>query len=220
MKPFSWSYSRLKNFESCPHRYNEVDVLKHFAEGDSDQLIWGNKVHDAFKAALRSGTALPDEMKAYQKWADQAKTGPGELLVEQKYALKSDFTPTEWFGPSAWCRIICDVVRVSGDIALAFDWKTGKVKDDPAQLFLAAQCVFAHFPDVKDVVTRFVWLQEDTYTERVYNRSELGEHWIELLGRVGHMERAYNTDTYPKKPGRLCRAWCPVTTCEHNGRKQ
>lgn len=219
MKPFAWSLSRLNSFEDCPHRYNEVTVLKHFSDAN-EAADWGTKVHETFRDCITTKCPLPKELASYQKWLDLAVNGPGEILTEQKYALSRDFEPTEWFSPRAWCRVIVDLLRVDGPVALAFDWKTGRVKKDPTQLFLAAQCIFTHFPEVQRVLTRFIWLQEDTFSEFTFDRSQMASGWPELLERVRRLEAAYTTNNYPPRPSGLCRAWCPVTTCKHNGRRK
>jgi len=46
-KPFAWSYSKLKNFEVCPKRHYNVDVIKSFKEEEGEALVWGNMVHKA-----------------------------------------------------------------------------------------------------------------------------------------------------------------------------
>lgn len=219
-KAFAWSYSKLKNFDSCPKRHYEIDIAKTYREDDSDQLVWGDKVHKAFAAALKSTTGvLPDEMKDYQSWIDRLRAGAGELMVEEKYALTKDFQPTEWFGPRVWMRGICDALRIDGPVALAVDWKTGKIKVDSTQLMLMAQCIFAHFPEVKVIKTKFVWLQEDCDTTETYYRSTIAEEWIPLLPRVEALENAAKTVDYPPKPGRLCAKWCPVTSCPYHGKR-
>ena len=58
-KPFSWSYSRLKNFETCPKRHWHVDINKDAKEEDSEQLQWGNAVHKALADRIAKGTSLP-----------------------------------------------------------------------------------------------------------------------------------------------------------------
>ena len=44
-KPFSWSWSKIKNYEMCPRRHYNVDVLKAYQD-DSDNLRRGNAVHE------------------------------------------------------------------------------------------------------------------------------------------------------------------------------
>ena len=224
-KAFAWSYSKIKNFETCPLKHQQVDLLKNFSEGESEQLKWGDTVHKTFAHILNGDInadgkpwTLPVEMLPYQKWIDKVGKIPGKLYVENKYALDKDFRPTSWFGPSAWYRGIADVVKVAGTSAAVLDWKTGAIKDDPIQLMLMAQCVFSNFPELKRVHTAFVWLQEDTTTPAAYERSDMAEGWAGLFDRVHAYENAIKTNVFQPKPSGLCRKWCPVKTCQFHGK--
>lgn len=216
MKPFAWSFSKLKNFETCPFRHEQIDLKKNFKD-ESDQLTWGNSVHSSLAQACSKGAALPDEMKDYQKWVDRVRAGAGALLVEQQYAIDKMFTRCDWFSRTAWYRGIGDVVRIADDLALVLDWKTGKIKVDSVQLMLMAQCIFSYYPQVQVVRSEFVWLQEDCSTPELYTRQDLAREWPALLARVQHMQGAYDTQTYPPRPSRLCKRYCPVTSCQYHG---
>jgi hypothetical protein len=221
MKGFSWSYSKLKNYDTCPKRHYEIDLQKHYKEDDGPDTVlgWGNRVHKALADACSGKAPLPPTMQEYQKWVDQMKCGPGELLVEQKYAITKDFQPVEWFSPRAWYRGIGDAVRVSGSVALARDWKTGKLLHDSKQLMLLAQCIFAFHPAVRRIKTEFVWLKDDCTTPEVYDRDTIRNEWIGLLPRVEQLEDAAKTMSYPPKPSRLCFKHCPVMSCVFHGKR-
>jgi hypothetical protein len=216
--PFTWSYSKIKNSETCPHRYQQVDVLKNFKD-TSEQLDWGDTVHKAFAKAISTRTPLPDALKDLQPWIGRVTDHPGEILVEQKYAITKDFQPTEYFGPKVWYRGIGDVVRIYGPVADITDWKTGKIKTDPVQLMLMAQCVFAFHPEIKRIRAQFAWIQEDTMTGETFNRRDMAKDWASVLPRVRALEAMHTSGVFPKKPGHLCKNYCPVKSCEHNGRK-
>lgn len=224
-KPFAWSYSKLKNFEVCPKRHYNIDVVKSFKEEEGEQLLWGNAVHKALAERCRDGTPLPHTMEGFEKWADRV-TSPGNTVwVEQQLAIDSNFSATKWFAADAkqaglgepWYRGVADVLMVNGPIAAAIDWKTGKVIDDAPQLALLAACIFAHYPDVMAVRTEFVWLKEDAKTRQDFYRSEMAAVWNSLWPRIEALKHAHETSDYPAKPGYLCRRYCPVTSCAHHG---
>ena len=218
-KSWAWSYSKLKNYDVCPKRHYEIDLAKNFTDAGGEALVWGNSVHEAFAKTLTKMVPLPDSMKDYQHWIDRVANGPGELLVEQKFALTRDLLPTEYFGPQVWYRGICDALRIDGPVALAIDWKTGKVLDDSVQLGLMAQCIFAFHPEIKRIRTEFIWLKEDCSTGETYDRNDAAGMWVGLLPRVAELEDAAKTMTYPPKPGRLCARFCPVISCAHHGKR-
>lgn len=220
-KEWSWSYSKKKNYDTCPKRHYEIDIKKNFSE-TSDQLTWGNEVHDAMKNACL-GDPLPPSMCDYQRWADEMRDGPdkpGKLYVEQKYAITRDFQPTAYFANNVWYRGICDALRIDGPVALARDWKTGKVKHDSIQLMLMASCIFIHHPEVKVIKTEFVWFQEDCTTPDLFKRDTFRNEWVSLIPEINAMEQAGKNNSFPPKPSGLCYKHCPVLTCEHNGRNK
>jgi hypothetical protein len=221
MKPFTWSFSKLKNYETCPLRHLEVDINKNFSDEGGEALKWGNEVHDTFHKTLRDSIPkLPANMALFQKWIDRVRAGTGDLLVEQKYAITKDFQPTSYFAPNVWYRGVADVVRINDDVALALDWKTGAIKVDSVQLMLMAQCLFSHFPALRAIRTSFIWLADDCETPETYTRNDVAGGWVGLLERVAELEHAWNTGNYPAKKSGLCYKHCPVVTCEHNGKNR
>lgn len=219
-KEWSWSYSKFKNYDVCPLRHYEVDLAKNYVDS-SDALTWGNEVHAAMGNACKGTTPLPDSMKDHQKWVVKyASPGlPGELKVEQQYAMTRDFQPTSWFGYNAWFRAKVDLLRIFGPAARAVDWKTGKMLHEPRQLMLSSQVIFAHHPQVQRIHTDFVWFKEDCSTPEVFDRATIHREWPVVLDRVKQMEDAARTMTYPPKPGRLCARYCPVQHCQFHGKR-
>lgn len=218
-KSFAWSYSKLKNYESCPKRHFHVDIARDVKEEESEALKWGNAVHAALAERVAKGTPLPKGMEPYEKWAIKITSGSnGEIKVEQKLAITENFEPCEWFAKNAWYRGIGDVIKVVDDVALVVDYKTGKILEDSVQLALMAQCVFAHYPEIQWVRSIFVWLKEDAETTEDFCRNDMVGLWNTLHPRVQHLKNANDTMTYPPKPGSLCKKWCPVTFCPHHGK--
>jgi hypothetical protein len=215
-KPFTWSFSRLKNYETCPRRHLEVDINKKFVEPvePGGALDWGNQVHNALHVALRDDTPIPAEMVDYKPYVERLRAGPGDLYVEQKYAFTRDFQKTSYYANNVWYRGIADAVRINDDHALTLDWKTGKVQVDSVQLMLMAQCIVTHFPQVQKVGAVYVWLKDNTETLEFYTRQDLADKWVSLLPRVQAMEKAAINNHYPPKPSGLCRSYCPVKSCE------
>jgi len=213
-----WSYSKLKNYETCPKRHFHYDLAKDIVEPLSDQLKDGNFIHDVLAKRISAGTPLPPQVIEYEPWAVRVLTGPGQILVEQKLAIRKDFSACKWFGDrTVWFRGIGDVIKINGPVGLIIDWKTGKIVEDSQQLMLMAQCVFSHYPAVKIVRSEFVWLAHNATTREDFKRDEMAGHWAGLLPRVALMQQANKTMTYPPKKGGLCRRWCAVTACPHHG---
>jgi hypothetical protein len=219
-RQFAWSFSRLKAFEDCPRRYHETMVKKDWPEEKSEMLEWGDTVHKAMASALRSGEKLPTKFKIFQHWIDKVNRTKGELLIEDdcQWAITREMKPTTWFSKTVWLRCIADAVKLDGDAALVVDWKTGKsLNGDPIQLMLTSLMMFLQFPELKCVRSDFIWLQEDCQTTQVLYRNECAEQWANLMPRVIRLENATFQEKFPPQPGRFCRRWCPVKSCEYWG---
>lgn len=215
---FSWSFSKLDSFETCAKKYYEYMVAKSIVDTDTSNLKWGNEVHDAIRDALTKNKPLPEHMAPYQKWVDRVIAGPGDLLVEQKYALDQTLSPCPYFAPVVWYRGIADAVRIDDSVGLAIDWKTGKPKEGSVQLGLMALCLFQSFPKLRVVRTEFVWLQTDDTTSQVFRREEMSKFVSELLPRVQKLEWAHKTMTFPPAPSGLCVKFCQVVSCPFFGK--
>jgi len=214
----AWSYSKLKGYETCPRRYHEVTILKNFVE-DTEAPTEGRGVHNALAHSIQTGNNLPEPMVEYQRYVYVVRAGPGDIFVEQQYAVTKEFKPTKWFAKDVWFRTIVDALRIDGPVAHAVDWKTGKMRNvDVVQLMLVATAVFAHFPDVRKCRTDFVWLKEDTTTTEDYDRRQMMDPWVELMPRVDTFVKATEEKNFPPKPGFLCKNWCPVSSCQYHGK--
>ena len=222
-KPFAWSFSRMKNFEVCPKRHYEIDLAKNYKEPEGEQLRWGNFVHKAL--ADRCGpsrTQLPSGLLAAmpyaEAWAAKVLGTGGDVYVEEGLAMSKEFTSVGNFDANVWLRVKCDFMRVVGDVALAVDWKTGKILEDSVQLALTAAVIFAKFPQVKAVRSTYVWLKDDCESSETFYKEDMPAMWRSIWHRIEAMETAHTHTNYPPTPSGMCRNWCAVTTCPHNGK--
>ena len=134
---FAWSYSHIKNFETCPYRYQQIDLLKNYKEEQSQELKDGFYVHDCMAKRINAKAPLPPHVP-YEHWAAYAEEGDGPTRAELKLAMTKEFKPCEYFDKikKVWLRSVADTLRIWDDNCHVIDWKTGKVKPDPEQLLL------------------------------------------------------------------------------------
>lgn len=242
-KPFAWSYSKLKNYETCPKRHYHCDLMRDVSEEESEALTWGNMLHDALASAIGTDdnheraprervkpAPLPPDLARYQPWVARisgARSAGARVLVEQSLAITRDFKACAWFDRSAWFRTKIDVTVLTPDgrAAAAYDWKTGKRVEDSPQLLMSAIAVMLHNPSIEAVRTEFVWLKDmrddapfDCVDRVAFRRPDIAHEWARLVPRVKNLEQAFQERAYPPRPGFLCRRWCPVTQCEHHGK--
>jgi len=219
-KAFSWSYSKLKNYEVCPKRHYHHDVAKDIKD-EGEALLYGNRVHKMFEERLGpKQVPFPKEYaQDFEPWAQRFLNGIGDLKVEQQLAITKDYAPCDWFGKEAWYRAKGDVIKVHGPVAIVADWKTGKVVEDSVQLMLTAACVFYHYPEVQVVRSMFVWLKEDADTVETIKRQDLIGFWNNMHDRIEALRLATVNKEYPPYPNRLCQNFCRVTSCVYHGKR-
>lgn len=214
MKLAAWSYSALMMFEQCPKKYFHLYVQKDHKDEDSEWSAEGKFIHDAMYKRVVKGEPLPLSLRPMESVAAKFAAAPGEKNGEMKLALDADMQPVDFFSKSARVRVVVDLLITNKNTALIADWKTGKVKPDPIQLGLTAAVLRQWMPEIELFKTVYVWLKHREITPKNYTISKLADVWNEILPRVGKMDEARKTTTFPAKPSGLCR-YCPVKTCPH-----
>jgi len=155
-------------------------------------------------------------MYQWKPFIDKLLSLPGDKYAEVKFAVDKNFNSCAW--DQAWSRGIVDVLVIHNATAVVLDYKTGKRKPTE-QLWLYALYVFAHHPEVKAVHTVFAWLKERKVDKDFFTRDDISKLWMHFLPIVSRLEKSYEKDVWPPKTSGLCRRWCPVLSCEHNGRQ-
>ncbi len=223
MKKFTWSWSRLKNYRTCPKKHYHVDLAKEFPEPDNEVLLWGNQVHEAMAKRIDKDAKLPPMMEHYEPWPAamvELRSQGWTVKTELKLAMSEAHKPTSFFDNATWFRGVADVLAIAPakNAALSLDWKTGQIKPDAEQLALNAALIFSHYPEVNLVDTVYVWLGNDDQTRVRYGRMDMMPLWSGLMPEINQLAEAYRTTTYPPKPSGICIRHCPVTSCPYHGK--
>lgn len=214
----SWSYSALSMYENCPRKYWAVKVAKKVSDLNKFNAK-GDDEHRSFDFYLKGRAQLPDSLAKFQPMLASVKRAEGQLYSEYQMALDMNYVPCgfkEW--DKAWLRAIADVLIVNGTKAKMLDWKTGKPKDDPDQMELAAVTIFQHFPQVQVVDWAFVFIHHGKTIPGITAREESTRIWNRFLPTVREMTESKRTDTWPARPNPLC-GWCPYKECQYNTNK-
>lgn len=213
---FAWSYSALKNAETCLKRYYHYQVAKDVSEPETTQLRDGFALHNHFDKRISQAKPLPLGYGQYEKLLAKFIAAPGTTYSEQKLAFTKDFQPIAYFGKGVWFRGVIDAAKVrDDDTATALDWKTGKPAEDLTQLQLIAASMFIHMPSLKRVKAALVFVNHDHVEPAEFVRDDQVEIWNEIMPRVRAMEMARNTHQYPPNPSGLCKKYCAVTSCPY-----
>lgn len=217
-KVIPWSYSSLTGFETCPFKFFSTRIAKTTPTKPFKESNEGILRHKAIENYLRSGAPLPPEVP--QKLVDKTMLGfdPNKILVEKDYGITFNHEPCGFWDKNCYYRAKLDVIYIDeSPIAHLIDWKSGKIREDSKQLEAGAVLLFDRFPHVQEVKTSYVWFKYDHVTPGSIKREEKEIIWSPFVKRVELLQSALDTGNWPKKPSGLCREYCEVTTCQHNG---
>jgi hypothetical protein len=238
------SHSSMDAYSTCPKQFYEVRIAKKWPQQESPEMKWGNDVHKALENNIKYKRPLPAAMAMYQWGLDLlANVKPDtKVNAELDVAVTRDLMPTGFWDNDCYLRGKIDVLAINGEqtAAVNLDWKTGKTKPNSKQLLLSTLMCFGKYPHLEKVKTGFVWLPEadpaKRLTQKLYSRvgdqkllsqddkgkmivNSFDELWEPFHEKVSEMEWSLQHDTWPANPSGLCKQWCPVLTCPHNGKR-
>lgn len=231
-KAFSWSFSKLKNYETCPRRYYEIDVAKNYEQPRSEALDRGDELHKVMQNRVQGTAPLPPHFIYMEPWAEKLTRilHPSQLIqCELKLSMNREGKPTGYFDKSTWYRGRIDYFRMlptnveNIDYGHVVDYKTGappRFNADNTQLMLNAWTIFQHYKTVQDCRVDYLWTEYNDTTHEIFKRSDMPGHLTNLLPRVNAIEAAHKSGNFPPKPGGLCFEYCDVITCEFHGKRQ
>lgn len=222
MPQVAWSYSALKTFQSCPKKYYHLKVLKDVKEPQSEIMIYGIDAHKAAELYIANNEELPGKYEFMRKQLDTLKRLEGEKFCEYKFGITKDMEPCGFFDKNVWLRGQIDllIVNEKTNTARMIDYKFGKSKNaDMSQLHLMSLAVFKIFPQVKKVKAGLLFCAEDKMMPTQYHAEDSGKMWMEWLPETARLEAAYESNVWNAVPSGLCKAWCPVVSCVHNGKR-
>lgn len=221
----AWSHSRIDAYLTCPRKLYEVAIAKNYKEDFGEAANWGSKVHAALDRRLRLGAELPSNMSQYEPMAESVETLAAvinaEIHTELALAVDQNLKPCGWKDwDICWVRCALDVCLVNKEAgkAVAIDWKTGKMKDDDRQLALQAAMVFRHYPEIHEVRSAYCWLKEGgKYASATFTRDKENLLWKQYLPVAKQLTESVLHGEWKANPSGLCREYCAVTSCKHNG---
>ncbi len=204
------------DFENCPRKAYHVRLAKDLPKSEpSEAMLWGRKVHDALEARINRGTPLPPNLPL----EDLVQFGNYQARAELKVAIRENGKECEFFDSDVWARGVVDVVlNAKPDLGtvMFLDWKTGKPREEPAELEFHAVLYKAKEPQLEKIVGSYVWLQQKKIG-KLHDLSETDKK-LEAIRRthddIGH-RLAMGEQAFPPRQNPLC-GWCPVKQCEFN----
>ena len=218
-----WSFSKLKAFETCPKQFYHVKILKEYPQKETDAMRYGTDVHLACEEYIRDNKPLPKKYDYCKPSLDALNRIQGEKLCEYELGLTANLEPCGFKADDVWFRGIADLIIVDHDNKLAWvvDYKTGKSARyaDKGQLELMALAVWKHFPEIEVVKGGLLFVVSKDLIRSRYTRTDDQRALTEkYVGKYKQMVIASDNNVWNASPSGLCRAWCDVLECAHNGR--
>lgn len=220
----AWSYSRYKDWVTCPFKAFLKHVRK-IREPDQPAMARGTFIHkvaedlalgkitwdEAQVLALEAGDrtkfgpkAKPITLLPFKK--DFEKAAASKPVVEEQWGFSVEWDEVGWFGPKTWLRVKLDLNFQTGKTVMSVvDHKSGqKYADHAEQADLYALAAFIKYPFIKKIEVQFWYLDIGDKTFAKFERSEMPA----LIKRWEDKVRPMMNDTvYPCRPGPYCR-WC------------
>lgn len=218
MKPKPWSHSALEQFKNCPRAYHAHRVEKSIPYVEGPEAKYGNEVHKHFEDRLRHGVVLPSDLKSHEAYLAKLEALPGIGEAEQEIALNTRGQACGYWDPDVWFRGKIDYIKVNGDKARVWDWKTGKPHQKSLQLYEYILWTFIKHPEVQMVHAEYYWTRAPAQPHGITkSRERMNEIWSLLIPDLKQYVEAYKTDTWQPRQSGLCKRHCAVTSCEFNG---
>lgn len=210
-KPIVWSYSFLSTYDRCARQAEAKYISKELPYVESPEAKFGNDVHSAMEHYLNSGVIPKDEQtyKWAKKFIDPIKLLP-HIGAEKKLGVDRDWKPVEFFSKEVWGRGKVDYATVHNDQAFLLDYKTGKVWEDPLELYIQGALLHALYPNLTSIKGCYIWTKEERYGDvyDVFEALDRTREWIEeTMQKVGQ-------GLFYAKPNKLC-GWCDLKSCKH-----
>ena len=120
-----WSYSGIKQFETCPRQYHEIKVLKKYPRQETEQTLYGTRLHEQAELHIKDKRPLDAEFKFMQPTMDAINAMSGRKFTEYEMALDVNLRVCDVYSPDYWVRGIADLIIIDDDnlSARCFDYK-------------------------------------------------------------------------------------------------
>jgi hypothetical protein len=200
------SYTLLNTWAICPHQAARRYIIKDIPFESTLAMEEGRRAHEEIAKFIEGGPTP-------EPYTNLVRPLVGKCKPERKLAIEgNELKPVSFYDRDAWLRGVIDAHVIHKDVAVIFDWKTGKEREDPFELEVFGLLLRAHHPELRKIYGYYVWLRTNKIGE-MHDVSDYARTWAKVVNFSAEIEKG----DYKKTPGPLC-AWCPVLDCEHNRR--
>lgn len=195
----TWSFSRISDFEKCKFlaKLKYLDKIpepeRPLRPGQTEHANdRGTRIHEAAELYVKDpNIQLVSELSKFEEDFKDLRQlyKDGKVILEQEWAINTDWVPVAWGSETAWCRAKLDAfVHVSSTHGRAIDYKTGKrfgneIKHaEQTQLYQLLS--FMRFPELESIRVELWYLDLGEKSEMTYTR-EQGLRFFENFNRRG-----------------------------------
>jgi hypothetical protein len=222
-KPFVGAHTSLSKYELCPYQFYRAYILRDLPWGEkSPEQQWGIDAHAALEKRVSTRTPLPANMAQFEPMCvpfdELGKTKP--IYTEYKIGITPQGKSCGYWAPQVWFRGVVDVaaVVVGEPQAVNVDWKTGKTREDPAELHTHGLLLKCDFPWLERVTGMYAWLKE-ARIGKPHDCSNFEATWGRISKTMSDIAQSERTNFWPKRQTPLC-GWCLCTDCQFNTMKE
>lgn len=234
MKLMPQSPSSVNTFTTCPKQYQAKYITKEIKFEPNAITERGTKIHSYLEHRMADGEKLPNEIAHLEVVMQKLETFSGEVKTEFTLAIDSKFEPCEYKQRYIGGNIDLAIIDHERGRALVFDYKTGKVKDNPDfqfQLLVYALMVLKNFPHIKTVKVAYLFVDHCEISPKgkngklgiVYTRDDVDNMENEVYRKIDRIRIATEKNEWLPNPSGLCRPnkksvnggfpWCQVKSC-------
>jgi hypothetical protein len=169
----------------------------------------GSAIHKLAERIVKDKprSKIPEELSCFtEEIRALQKNKTVRVEVQQAFTNKWGFT--DWFGESAWCRVVIDLLYIEKGMLYVVDWKTGKLNDSHSgQLSLYALAGLLLYPDLDEVNVQLFYADHGIIMPeevKIYTQADvpaLKKEWAAKAKPILADRR------FPPKPGNACQ-WC------------
>ena len=216
----AWSFSRLKDYESCPYKlWLKVGEKRDQSHMDMTAADRGTMVHDSAEHYVDGTGDFIKEMSRFRPYFEELKSKyeAGDVILEENWGFTVDWEQTGWWDKNVWCRmkldnLITDEYNPSGDpvVVTPTDYKTGKKYGNEVSHNMQGQLyavgTFLRFPTVEVANVEIQYLDHGLTTKGIYTREKAMKFLPMWNTRAKRMTEA---EDFPPKPTKVTCMWCP-----------
>jgi hypothetical protein len=205
------SYSALNDYHVCPRRFWHKWIAKDLSREEKSQAqLDGTEAHEALRKRFAIREPLPDDLIRAEPICAALEALKGEQYTELKLGMRQDGKACDFFAEDCWLRGTIDLIIAKDKMAVLFDWKTGKEREDPHELTIQALLLRARWPGLERIRGYYVWLRSMKLGAQHDQIDDTKKTLAGVRRDAESIERRTRANDWPPDEGPLC-GWCPVT---------